>query len=110
ESIQILKDAAAASIYGSRASNGVIIVETKRGNKNQLTFESRVTTQKYLNRVKVLNTEQRGRALWQAAINEGKDPNAQPLYDYEWSDNGGNPVLEKVIPITWINEEMGIKA
>ena len=76
-----------------------------------MTFESRITSQKYLNGIKVLNTEQRGRVLWQASINEGKDPNAQPLYDYEWStDNNGNPVLQKVIPITWINEDMGIKA
>ena len=35
ESIQILKDASAASIYGSRAANGVIIVTTKKGRKNQ---------------------------------------------------------------------------
>lgn len=111
ESIQILKDAAAASIYGSRASNGVIIVETKKGTKTLLTYESRLTTQKYMNGIKVLNTEQRGRVLWQASINEGKDPNAQPLYDYEWSNDAqGNPVLNKVIPITWINEEMGIRA
>ena len=34
-SIQILKDASAASIYGSRAANGVIIVTTKKGRKNQ---------------------------------------------------------------------------
>jgi TonB-linked SusC/RagA family outer membrane protein len=34
ESIQILKDAAAASIYGTRASNGVIIVTTKNGKRN----------------------------------------------------------------------------
>lgn len=33
ESIQVLKDAAAASIYGSRASNGVIVVTTKKGSK-----------------------------------------------------------------------------
>lgn len=111
ESMQILKDAAAASIYGSRASNGVIIIETKKGNNTLLTFESRVTNQKYLNGIKVLNTDQRGRVLWQASINEGKDPNAQPLYDYEWSnDANGNPSLQRVIPITWINEEMGIKA
>ena len=31
ESISILKDAASASIYGSRASNGVILITTKRG-------------------------------------------------------------------------------
>lgn len=35
ESIQILKDASSAAIYGSRAANGVIIVTTKKGRKNQ---------------------------------------------------------------------------
>ena len=37
ESIQVLKDAASASIYGSRAANGVIIITTKRGKGNKLT-------------------------------------------------------------------------
>lgn len=109
KSIQILKDAAAASIYGSRASNGVIIVQTKSGKGKSLTFDSRITTQKYLNKIKVLNTIQRGRAYWQAYINEGKDPNIHPLYTYDWSDNNGNPVLNKVTPIEWINKDMGIK-
>ncbi|MEQ8474236.1 MAG: SusC/RagA family TonB-linked outer membrane protein [Marinoscillum sp.] len=36
ESIQVLKDAAAASIYGSRASNGVIVVTTKKGQKGKI--------------------------------------------------------------------------
>ncbi len=35
ETIQVLKDASAAAIYGSRAANGVIIITTKRGSKNQ---------------------------------------------------------------------------
>ncbi|MFR4037731.1 MAG: TonB-dependent receptor plug domain-containing protein [Butyricimonas faecalis] len=35
ESIQILKDAASAAIYGSRAANGVILVTTKKGHRNQ---------------------------------------------------------------------------
>jgi len=35
ESISVLKDAASASIYGSRAANGVILIKTKRGNKNE---------------------------------------------------------------------------
>lgn len=37
ESIQILKDASAAAIYGSRGSNGVVIITTKSGKKNQPT-------------------------------------------------------------------------
>jgi TonB-linked SusC/RagA family outer membrane protein len=111
ESIQILKDAAAGSIYGSRASNGVIIVQTKKGRGVSLTFDSRVTNQKYLNKIKVLNTIQRGQAYWQALINEGQDPNTHPLYDYEWSDDAsGVPVLQKVIPIEWINQDLGIKS
>ncbi|KGO88605.1 membrane protein [Flavobacterium rivuli WB 3.3-2 = DSM 21788] len=40
ESIQILKDAAAAAIYGSRAANGVIIITTKRGKKGPLKIEA----------------------------------------------------------------------
>ncbi|MEG2340231.1 MAG: TonB-dependent receptor, partial [Odoribacter sp.] len=35
ESVQVLKDASATSLYGSRAANGVIIVTTKKGRKNQ---------------------------------------------------------------------------
>ena len=36
ESVSVLKDAASASIYGSRASNGVILVTTKRAKENKL--------------------------------------------------------------------------
>ena len=36
ESIQILKDASAAAIYGSRAANGVIIITTKKGTKGPM--------------------------------------------------------------------------
>lgn len=43
ESISVLKDAAAASIWGARASNGVIVVTTKRAKENKLTVE--VTSQ-----------------------------------------------------------------
>ena len=38
ESISVLKDAASASIYGSRASNGVILITTKRGQKGKITI------------------------------------------------------------------------
>ena len=39
ESITILKDAAAAAIYGTRGANGVILIETKQGKRGQSTFE-----------------------------------------------------------------------
>jgi TonB-dependent SusC/RagA subfamily outer membrane receptor len=47
ESISVLKDAASASIYGSRASNGVILITTKRGKKGKvlMTYSGYVTVQ-----------------------------------------------------------------
>lgn len=110
KNIQILKDAAAASIYGSRASNGVVIIETKSGTQNRVTFDSRITTQNYKSVIDVLNTQQRGEALWRAFINEGNEPSTHALYDYDWHYEGDVPVLDKVKPIEWINQEMGIKS
>lgn len=44
ESVQVLKDASSAALYGSRAANGVIVVTTKKGKKNQkATFSSNVS-------------------------------------------------------------------
>jgi len=44
ESIQILKDASAAAIYGSRAANGVIIITTKKGKEGPMTINGSVKT------------------------------------------------------------------
>lgn len=60
ESIQVLKDAAAGAIYGSRGGNGVVIVTTKRGEKGpaKLAFSSYVGVQQIAKKVAVLNTPQ----------------------------------------------------
>ncbi len=101
ESIQILKDASASSIYGSRASNGVIIVTTKdgkttSGEKLSLTLNSNIS---FLNekpqRFKMLNAEDRGKALWQGAVNDRTKPNSA-LYTFDWNGDFTNPVLNKV--------------
>ena len=41
ESIQVLKDASSASIYGSRAANGVVIITTKKGKNNEMRIDFR---------------------------------------------------------------------
>ncbi len=102
ESMQILKDAASASIYGSRAANGVIIITTKRGKEGKLSvsLDASVAVQSYVNRMKVLNSEEYGRALWQAYINDGMaDPNTNVLgYRFDWGyDAQGNPVLHNIM-------------
>ena len=108
ESIQVLKDAASASIYGSRAANGVIVITTKKGaeGKIRVDLDASVAVQSYVNRIKVLNSEQYGRALWQAYINDGQqDPNFNPYYRYDWGYNAqGQPVLNSVMLNKYLDE------
>ena len=97
ESIQVLKDAASASIYGSRAANGVIIITTKKGKEGtvKVNFDASVAASFYNNRIKTLNAREWGQALWQANVNDGKDPNNNNVgYHYDWTyDGNGNPQL-----------------
>jgi len=60
ESIQILKDASSAAIYGSRGSNGVVLITTKRGKsgKPTITLESFYGNQTLNSRISVLNKDQ----------------------------------------------------
>jgi TonB-linked SusC/RagA family outer membrane protein len=105
-SIQVLKDASASSIYGSRASNGVIIVTTLDGrsssgkDKVNISFNTSYTAQT-LNpwETPVLSSQQRGAALWRAAVNDGTDPNLTlpNIYTYNWNKDFANPVLNDVI-------------
>lgn len=61
ESVEVLKDASAAAIYGSRATNGVILITTKKGrrdNKLRINLDSYVGTQSAWRKIDLLNTEQ----------------------------------------------------
>ncbi len=60
ESIEVLKDASAAAIYGSRAAGGVILITTKRGKTGapRLTFDAYAGIQSAANRLDLLNTDQ----------------------------------------------------
>ena len=79
ESMQVLKDAASASIYGSRAANGVIIITTKKGknkDKIEVNFSANVTAQFYTQQstMDLLSTPEYATAMAQAALNDGIDP------------------------------------
>lgn len=95
ESMQILKDAASASIYGSRAANGVIIITTKKGKDLRINFDASLAASFYNHKMSVLNAEEYGQAMWQAYVNSGQDPNTNALgYRYNWGyDGSGYPVL-----------------
>ncbi|HEU4553525.1 MAG TPA: TonB-dependent receptor [Chitinophaga sp.] len=99
ESIQVLKDASAATIYGSRAANGVIIVTTKKARKgySRINVDASSSLQYYNTKIKTLNTDGRGRAYWQAAVNDHVDPDNNQIYQYDWNGDYNNPVLNKII-------------
>lgn len=110
ESIQVLKDASAASIYGSRASNGVIVVTTKQGKGGvRVSVNSSITAANIARRIEMLDTETYGRALWQASVNDGTPTSAHSaLYTFEESESGGQRVLNRVIPVPFINGDENI--
>ncbi len=76
ESIQILKDASSASIYGSRAANGVIIITTKKGKESdaRISFDAYWGLQSAANQLDPLNAQDYGDLLWEAHKNDGKTP------------------------------------
>ena len=71
ESIQVLKDAASAAIYGSRASNGVVLITTKRGKsgKARVDLDYYTGAQTVWNRPKVLTGSQQTQLFLDAAAN-----------------------------------------
>jgi len=115
ESIQVLRDASSASIYGSRAAAGVIIITTKKGKKGaqRIDFDASTSLQFYTSKLTPLNTNQHGQAYWQAQVNDDEfGPNAgspidpsvsNGIYTYNWNKNYSNPVLGSVNVPTYID-------
>jgi len=84
ESIEVLKDASATSIFGAKGANGVILITTKRGKAgtDRITFESYYGIQEVAKRIEVMNATQFAilydEAGSNAAIDNGSD--YVPLY------------------------------
>lgn len=76
ESIEILKDASATAIYGSRGANGVVIITTKRGRAGTgtVSFEAYYAVQEIANKLDLLNASQFGDLVNEAKLNAGKTP------------------------------------
>ena len=83
ESINILKDASSAAIYGSRAGNGVVIITTKKGRsgKARLNVNAYTGFQTPSNLIKMANTQQYVAAYNIAAANDGRQQIPQSLAD-----------------------------
>lgn len=86
EDFVVLKDAAATSIYGSRASNGVILITTKKGKKEspfQFTYDLKGSVGKIIEKVDVLNAQE-FRNLVTSRPNT--DPSLLGDADTDWQD------------------------
>lgn len=92
ENISVLKDAASAAIYGSQASNGVVLVTTKKGKKghSQITFDQYFGVQEVPRKIDMLNASEYATLLNEAAINSGgtavftEDQIANPTTNTNW--------------------------
>ncbi|RKR80143.1 TonB-linked SusC/RagA family outer membrane protein [Mucilaginibacter gracilis] len=104
ESIQVLKDASSASIYGSRAASGVIIITTKKAKKGELQVNAnaRRSYSFYESKLNVLDAEGYGKAAWQASANDAIAYGGSPLssyliYQFDWKQNAnGTYSLNKI--------------
>jgi TonB-linked SusC/RagA family outer membrane protein len=76
ESIEILKDASSAAIYGARAANGVVLITTRRGRagESSLSISAYYGTQEVRNQLDLLNARQFAQLANQARINAGEAP------------------------------------
>lgn len=101
ESIQILKDASSASIYGSRAANGVVIITTKKGKSGEptLTFDAYYGIQQSGRMMDLLNTEEYGQYLWQSKKNANVVNPVTGNPEHAQFGNGPEPVIpDYIIP------------
>jgi TonB-linked SusC/RagA family outer membrane protein len=98
ESIEVLKDASATAIYGSRGSNGVILITTKQGAKGKAKIDAyAITGVSYINKkLPVLNGADYARYRNEAGLLNGTDPDYyidgnEQVYPLSY-DTLGNPV------------------
>lgn len=128
ESIEVLKDAAAASIYGARAANGVILITTKRGKEGVTNTELHTYTgvQDLWKKPKFLNAEQFATLANELYNNSKMAPNPEwsnpqslgdgtnwidevfksaPLYNVDFSVNGGNQKVKSALSLGYRDQQ-----
>lgn len=94
ESFEILKDAAAAAIYGSRAAAGVVLISTKKGKngKAKVNYENWVGISKPMNLIEMLNAEEYTQLKNEALSNAGTPANGTTRGFYTMTGNDGKLV------------------
>ena len=130
QSIEVLKDASSAAIYGSRGSNGVVLITTRRGEsgKGRVTFLAQYGVQKMLNKQDMMNAaqyydlvqksgqpytwtaeelqllSQGGSTDWQDAVSR-----TGIFKNYNLSASGGSKDITHYMGVDWYDQEGIIK-
>lgn len=129
ESIQVLKDASSAAIYGSRGSNGVVLITTKKGNegKASVTYSTYMALQNVSKKIDMLNAYQYAELVRDArnnsyfdrmeSINKRRQSRGQSPLSYSINDdnakrlqntsNSYNTIIPKEI-VPYLNGEQGL--
>ena len=105
ESIDVLKDAASAAIYGSQSANGVVLITTRSGKEGRsvVAFDAYFGVQSVARKVKMLNAEQYMTIMDEQNINSGNAAYNWDNYKSIWRyDAEGNKL--GVIDTDWIGE------
>ncbi len=108
ESVEVLKDAASAAIYGSRGANGVILVTTKRGSEGRATisYDFSYGWQNAERKIPMLNATEYATLMNEMYMNDGK----APVYDNPAALGKGtdwqNAVFQKNAPV--INHQISV--
>jgi len=109
ESIDVLKDASATAIYGSRGANGVVLITTKRGKDGQakITFDVYTGWQKDMNRPKFFTAKQQAQYYYDGIRNAnmdiGIDVNNLPYTEWHLPKNAGKWGIGDKMPQTPID-------
>lgn len=87
QSIDILKDASAAAIYGSRAANGVMVIRTRQGKKGRVkvNYDTWLSRSTPYNLPKLLNAEDYTMIKNEAMVNSGREPGYHLMYNPDGS-------------------------
>jgi TonB-linked SusC/RagA family outer membrane protein len=132
ESIEILKDASATSIYGAKGANGVVLITTKRGKagSDKINFEAYYGMQQITRRIEVMNAQQYAELFDEAGRNAAEDdgttyvptfPNPEtlgegtdwqdqiyriaPTQNYQLSASGGNKNTQYAVTGNYLNQQ-----
>jgi TonB-linked SusC/RagA family outer membrane protein len=132
ESIEILKDASATSIYGARGANGVVLITTKRGKSgmDRVSFEAYYGIQEITRRIEVMDGSQYARLYDEAGLNaaidngttytpvytnpdsigEGTDwqdeiYRSAPMQNYQLSVSGGSPSTQYALSGNFFSQD-----